>query len=198
MNEKIIQASSMLRRGKIVAFPTETVYALAADAANIQAISEIYKLKGRAKNNPLAVFVGDIKNVENFAYVDERARKIAEKFCPGPITLVLPKSADSILPGEMNPGYDSVAVRIPDNAVALGILREFGKPVIATSANISGQAAAVNVAQVREYFGDRIDLVIGGGRAESGIASTIVDLTGGEIKLLRQGNIELAEILAVL
>lgn len=193
MSNVIKQAVKLIKSGKIISFPTETVYALAASAENEAAINGIYTLKGREFTKPLAIFVKDVASIKTVAKVDERTLKIASKFCPGPITLVLPKTAEYGRNSELK----TIAVRIPDNKIAVDILQDLDFPIVATSANTSGKKDATNAQQVKDYF-PNLDLIIDGGECAIGKASTIIDLCDENIKIIRQGSITLEEIEAVL
>jgi L-threonylcarbamoyladenylate synthase len=193
MSNVIKQAVKLIESGKIISFPTETVYAIAASAENDTAIGGIYTLKGRDFTKPFAIFVKDVASIKNVAKLDERTIKIANKFCPGPITFVLPKSPEY----GRNSRLNTIAVRIPDNEIAMEILQNINCPIVATSANPSGKKEATNAKQVKDYF-PNLDLIIDGGECAIGTASTIIDLCGRDIKILRQGSITLADIEAAL
>ena len=197
MDRKSIQAIKMLQRNKIVAFPTETVFALACDASNSGAVSGVYKIKKRPKDNPLALFVDSIKQVENVAIISSGFCKLFEKFSPGPITYVLKKKPDSVLARNFNPGLDTIAVRFPDHAVAQEIIAGFDGYIAATSANISGQPPATDSNMLQATIGDKIDYIIDG-KCDIGTASTIVDLSGGELKILREGSVTEGDVRSVL
>lgn len=198
MDDLIIQASAMLQRGKLVCFPTETVYALAADSSNTEALERIYDLKGRDPNNPLAVLVRNVEMAHNLVEFNEKAEKIAAAFCPGPITLVLPKLPASTLARNVNPKLQTLAIRIPDHTIALQILQQINRPVAATSTNPSGMPPAMDAAQVEAYFGDKVDLILPTEGKTTGTASTIVDLCTETPKILRQGGITLRQIEEIL
>lgn len=198
MNEKIKQAAKLIKQGKLVSFPTETVYALAADANNSKAVEAIYRLKGRNADKPLALLLADIDLAQSIVELNEAARKLAAEFCPGPITFVLKKHKGSKLAANLNEGIDTIAVRIPDHEIALSILRKAGCPVVATSVNPSGQPSAISAAEVEGYFSGRIDYLLDGGDCTIGIASTVVDLTGSSPKILREGSITKEDIESVL
>lgn len=188
MKEQIIQAAKLMNCGKLVSFPTETVYALSASALNEDAIQLIYKLKGRDYSKPLALFCKNLKDAEAYVHVTDKARRLADRFCPGPITLVLPKKADCPLPAWVNSGLPTLAIRIPDHPVAQAILSELPYPIVATSTNPSGQPEAVTASQVKVYFGNKIDKIIEG-EGCGGVVSTVVDISGGEVFILREGAI---------
>ena len=197
MNEQIVRAAQVLRAGGLVAFPTETVYGLGADASNAAAMARLYAAKGRPADHPVIVHFADAEMAFEWAReVPEAARKLAAKFWPGPLTMVLKRStkASDFVTG----GQDSVGLRVPSHPVAQALLREFGGGVAAPSANLFGKVSATTAAHVREEM--KVDWVLDGGASEVGIESTIVDVSGGEVVLLRPGGIakeQLEEILQV-
>ncbi|MCE3233685.1 MAG: yciO [Rickettsiaceae bacterium] len=198
MKNNLRQAARLLEEGKVLSFPTETVYAIAGNALNEAAVSRIYEIKGRDFNKPLAILSPSLERLKNIVIINESACKIAEEFCPGPITLVLSKHPKCKVLPAVNSGLQTLAVRIPDNKIALEILKEANCPVIGTSANPSGKAEAINAAQVNNYFSDKLSMIIDGGECEIGKPSTIVDLTGPEIKILREGSISKEQIIAAI
>jgi L-threonylcarbamoyladenylate synthase len=197
MRKIIKQASAMLQRGKIISFPTETVYALAVNAMDENAIVEIYRIKGRDFDKPLALLAKDIASLEGVVEMNDAALKLAKVFCPGPITFILPKAKNCKVKNSVNQELKTLAVRIPDNEIALQILNALSCPIFATSANPSGMSEAVNAGQVRGYFPD-LEMVIDGGECKIGRASTIVDLCGDRPMILREGSVSKAEIEAVI
>jgi L-threonylcarbamoyladenylate synthase len=198
MENIIKQAAISLANGGVVCFPTETVYALAASAVDEKAVAAIYKIKGRDYNKPLSLLMPDIATARQIVKINDAALKLMEKFCPGPITFILPKAPTCQLPAFLNSGLDAVGVRIPDHKIALEILRQANCPVVATSVNPSGMPEAITAAQVKSYFGDKIDFILGDDEGVKGKASTIVDMTGGGIKVLREGVITKEQIYEVM
>ena len=190
-------AAACLRQGGLVAFPTETVYGLGADAGNGQAIARLYAAKGRPAFNPLIAHVADLEAARRIAVFDKDAQKLAEAFWPGPLTLVLPKRPDCGVADLALAGLDSVAVRVPAHSVALALLKAFGGPVVAPSANRSGHVSPTSAAHVLADLRGLIDLVIDGGACEVGVESTIVSCLG-EPTLLRPGGLAREDIEAVL
>ena len=160
--------------GGLVAFPTETVYGLGADATNAAAIARLYQAKGRPAFNPLIAHVGDLAAARRIARFDATATALAEAFWPGPLTLVLPKSADCAVADLATAGLDTIAIRVPAHPVALAILRAFGGPVVAPSANLSGHVSPTTAAHVQGDLAGRIDLIVDGGAVAVGVESTIV------------------------
>ena len=196
-SQSIEVAGRCLGQGGLVAFPTETVYGLGADAGNGEAIARLYAAKGRPAFNPLIAHVGDIAAARRIAVFDAAAEKLAQAFWPGPLTLVLPKRPDSGVADLALAGLDSVAVRIPAHPVAAALLKAFGGPVVAPSANRSGHVSPTSAAHVMADLRGRIDLIIDGGACEVGVESTIVACLG-EPTLLRPGGLAREDIERVL
>ena len=184
----ITRAAKVLRAGRLVAFPTETVYGLGADATNERAVAEIFAAKGRPRFNPLIVHVCGLAEAEALAVFDERARKLAALFWPGPLTLVLPRRGDSGLSLLACAGLDTVAVRAPAHDVAQALLRETDRPIAAPSANRSGRVSPTEALHVAEELGERVSLILDGGRTPVGLESTVLDLSDGPPVLLRPGG----------
>jgi L-threonylcarbamoyladenylate synthase len=184
----IADAVRHLQTGGLIAFPTETVYGLGADAANGEAVARLYQAKGRPSFNPLIAHVADATAALALARFNAAATRLAEVFWPGPLTLVLPKAASCRVADLATAGLDSIAVRVPRHAVAQQILRVFGRPVVAPSANRSGHVSPTTAAHVLADLGDRIDLIVDGGATEIGLESTIVACLG-EPMLLRPGAV---------
>jgi L-threonylcarbamoyladenylate synthase len=186
-------AANTLRRGGLVAFPTETVYGLGADATNASAVRRIFEVKGRPPTNPIIVHVADETVARRYARVwPDAAEKLAREFWPGPLTLVVPK-VDSIV-ADVTAGLDSVGLRAPDHALALELLRAFGGPVAAPSANRSSHVSPTTAQHVSDEFGDQIDLVLDGGPCEVGIESTVLDLASDAPRILRPGAVTREQI----
>ncbi|MCC6241604.1 MAG: threonylcarbamoyl-AMP synthase [Gemmatimonadaceae bacterium] len=184
----LAEAARLLDRGELVAFPTETVYGLGADALNADAVARIFAAKGRPAWNPVIVHVADISAARAVtASWPPSAQRLAEKFWPGPLTLVLPKHAR--IPDVVSAGLDAVAVRVPAHPVALALLRAFGRPIAAPSANRFTQLSPTTAAHVVNSLGDRVQLIIDGGPCEVGIESTVIDLAGDVPTILRPGVI---------
>ena len=193
----VAAAARALADGGLVAFPTETVYGLGADATNPAAIAHLYQAKGRPAFNPLIAHVGDIAAARQIARFDAPATALAEAFWPGPLTLVLPKTQGCAVADLATAGLDTVAIRIPAHPVARDILRVFGGPVVAPSANISGHVSPTTAAHVQSDLAGRIDLIVDGGPVAVGVESTIVGCIN-EPMLLRPGGLPRAEIERVL
>jgi L-threonylcarbamoyladenylate synthase len=190
-------AARCLAAGGLVAFPTETVYGLGADATNAAAVARLYQAKGRPAFNPLIAHIRDIEAARQIALFDAPAMALAEAFWPGPLTLVLPKSKGCVVADLATAGLDTIAIRVPAHPVAREILRAFGGPVVAPSANLSGHVSPTTAAHVQTDLGGRIDLVVDGGPVEVGVESTIVGCFEQPM-LLRPGGVPSAEIERVL
>lgn len=187
---KLCEAAKLLSAGKLVAFPTETVYGLGGNALLPDASERIYAAKGRPSDNPLIVHIADLKALSPLVEaVPERARALAERFWPGPLTMIL-KKADCV-PYETTGGLDTVAVRMPEHPAARTLIRLSGVPVAAPSANTSGRPSPTAAEHVREDLFGKIEAIVDGGSAGIGVESTIIDLSGGKPVLLRPGAITL-------
>jgi L-threonylcarbamoyladenylate synthase len=193
----VADAARCLRGGGLVAFPTETVYGLGADATNAGAIARLYEAKGRPAFNPLIAHLSDLKAAQRIARFDAQAILLAEAFWPGPLTLVLPKAPGCAVAELATAGLDSIAIRVPAHPIARGILRAFGGPVVAPSANLSGHVSPTTAAHVQSDLEGRIDLIIDGGAVEVGVESTIVGCFEAPM-LLRPGGVPRGEIERVL
>jgi L-threonylcarbamoyladenylate synthase len=187
----IAHAARLLRGGQLVAFPTETVYGLGADAANERAVAAIFAVKGRPRFNPLIVHVPGLAQAESLAIFDARARRLAGQFWPGPLTLVLPRRGDSGLSLLASAGLDTVAIRAPGHPAAQALLHATERPIAAPSANRSGRVSPTEAAHVAAELGDRVALILDDGRARVGLESTVLDLTGETPALLRPGGVTL-------
>ena len=190
----IAEAAALLREGRLVAFPTETVYGLGADAGNDVAVAAIFAAKERPQFNPLIVHVRDLTEAEKFAEFSGDARKLANAFWPGGLTLVLPRKKGARLSLLVSAGLDTVAIRVPANAIAQELLAEVACPIAAPSANRSGTVSPTRA----EHVGDLADLVLDGGQTVVGIESTIIGFEDGKPVLLRPGAIAREKIEAVI
>lgn len=186
--EGLLQAAAMLQNGGLVAFPTETVYGLGADARQSDAVAGIYAAKGRPSFNPLIVHVADVVAAQALVVFTPQAHVLAQAFWPGALTLVLPLRPDAGVSPLVTAGLDTLAVRVPDHPVARGLLRAFGGPVAAPSANPSGRISPTTADHVMAGLAGRIDAVVDGGACDVGLESTILDVTGTPI-LLRAGGV---------
>ncbi len=191
-------AASLLGEGKLVAFPTETVYGLGGDATNGRAVAAIYAAKGRPTFNPLIAHVADVEALEPLVEWNETARVLAKAFWPGPMTLVLPRKKGSPVSLLASAGLETLAVRVPSNADAQRLLRAVGRPIAAPSANASGKLSPTTAGHVADSLGDNVDLILDGGRCLVGVESTVIDVTSGTPVILRPGGITREQIEAVL
>jgi L-threonylcarbamoyladenylate synthase len=190
---EIEKAVALLNAGELVAFPTETVYGLGADASNPVAVDRIFAAKGRPKTHPLIVHVSGLAAARGWAGdFPEAAVRLAEAFWPGPLTLVLPKAAQ--VPASVTGGQASVALRAPAHPVARALLAAFGRGIAAPSANRYGRISPTRAADVREELGERVALVLDGGDCEVGLESTIVACLDGRITLLRPGAVSRSQV----
>ena len=189
-DEAIARAVELIRAGEPVAMPTETVYGLAADATNAEAVARIYEAKGRPSFNPLIVHVLDLAAAERLGVFDDAARELAQKHWPGPLTLVVPARHTSGIASLVTAGLGTIAVRVPAHPAMRALLKAAGRPLAAPSANASGRISPTRAAHVAESLDGRISLVVDGGACERGIESTIVAATGGPLRLLRRGPID--------
>ena len=187
-----------MRAGRLVAFPTETVYGLGADATSERAVAEIFAVKGRPRFNPLIVHVPGLVEAEALAVFDDRARKLVERFWPGPLSVVLPRREDSGLSLLASAGLDTVAIRAPAHKVAQALFRETGRPIAAPSANRSGRVSPTEAAHVAEELDDRVSLILDGGRTPVGLESTVLDLSAEGPALLRPGGVILEQLTELL
>ena len=192
----IAQAAELLRDGRLVAFPTETVYGLGANALDASAVARIYEAKGRPKYNPIIVHLAEMSQVPTVAAGwNDTADRLARAFWPGPLTLVLPKT--DAVPESVTAGLPTVAVRVPEHPVARALLTAAGIPVAAPSANRSAQLSPTTGGHVLRSLGDAVDLILDAGRTPVGIESTVVDVTTPVPTLLRPGSISVEELTRV-
>ena len=193
-DEAIAAAARLILDGQPVAVPTETVYGLAADATNPEAVARIYAIKGRPSFNPLIVHVADLAAAEKLGVFDDQARTLAAAHWPGPLTLVVPLRPDAGVASLVTAGLPSIALRVPAHPAMQALLAATARPLAAPSANASGRISPTRAAHVLASLGERVALVIDGGATECGIESTIIAATGGPLRLLRRGPIEVDAI----
>jgi len=194
--DNILEASKVVKRGGLVVYPTDTVYGLGCDPFNVRAVERVFKVKGERKEKPLPILASDLACIEKIAYMNERAGKIAEKLWPGPLTLVVPKKA--VLPSVVTCGLASVGVRIPNHTVAIQLISLCDGLLVGTSANRTGWKSPKTAREVYKQLGEEVDVVLDGGPASLGQESSIVDLTSGKPRMLREGPIQLVEVLKAL
>ncbi len=184
----IARAAQLLREGGLVAFPTETVYGLGADARNGEAVARIFEAKGRPRFNPLIVHLDDAAQARKIALFNDTAERLARAFWPGPLTLVLPLRPGAGLSALVSAGLETVALRVPEHPLAQALLKEFAGPVAAPSANVSGRISPTRAEHVLEGLGGRLEAVLDGGPCAVGLESTIIGLAPGPV-LLRPGGL---------
>jgi L-threonylcarbamoyladenylate synthase len=193
IQQQVEQGVSILKQGGLVAFPTDTVYGLGASANIPLAVERVYRVKERPPSMALPLLLADVSQISELAeLVPPIAWLLANKFLPGALTIVLPKSKS--VPDSITAGGMSVAIRIPAHPIPVALVRGLGVPVVGTSANLSGKPSALTAGDVRSQFGDRVDLVIDGGRCPGGKESTVVDVTGEVPTILREGAISAEEL----
>lgn len=192
--EKIALAAAMLGQGGVVAIPTDTVYGLAADALDKYAVARIFDIKGRRPSKPLVIFMFDLLTAKKIAHLDDLAVKIANKYWPGPLTLVVPRYPDCPLPNVVTAGFKTLGLRIPGNPVALKLLQETHGPIVVTSANRSGGKDPVTAKEVCGQLRDKVDLILDDGPCDIGTVSTVLDISGKTPKILREGAISRKEL----
>jgi L-threonylcarbamoyladenylate synthase len=192
--DAISEAAALIRAGRLVAFPTETVYGLGADATNDKAVAAIFEAKGRPRFNPMIVHFAARRSIEGQAVMDRRAQVLADAFWPGPLTLVLPRRPDCTLSQLVSAGLDTVAVRVPGNDTALALIAAAGRPIAAPSANRSGEISPTTAAHVARSLDGAPAMILDGGPATVGLESTVVDLSTPEAALLRPGGVTREEI----
>lgn len=187
--EKIKLAATMLAEGALVAMPTDTVYGLAANALDKYAVADIFEAKGRARHKPLVIFAADLPAAQKLAHFTPLALKLAKKYWPGALTLVLEQLKDCPLPDIATAGQDTLAIRIPNNPVALALLKTTHLPLAVTSANLSGKSSTTTARDVAAAMADRVGLILDGGRTALGRESTVLDVRSEVAVILRPGVI---------
>ena len=190
--EAIVEAARLIAEGHPVAMPTETVYGLAADATNAEAVARIYEAKGRPSFNPLIVHVSNLAAAEEIGEFDPEARQLARAHWPGPLTLVVPLKAGAQIASLVTAGLSTIALRVPAHPAMQALLCAAGKPLAAPSANASGSISPTRAEHVMKSLGGQVHLIIDAGRTERGLESTIVAATGGPLRLLRRGPVVIA------
>ncbi|MDD4779872.1 MAG: L-threonylcarbamoyladenylate synthase [Tissierellia bacterium] len=194
--EIIKEASKIINRGGIVVFPTETVYGIGADALNDEAVAKIFEAKGRPQDNPLIVHIAEYDDLYDLvSEVPENAKKLAQNYWPGPLTMILYKK--DVLSDKISAGLDTAGIRLPSNKIARAIIKESKKPIAAPSANTSGKPSPTEVTHVIEDLMGKVDMIIDGGSTHIGLESTVVDVTLDVPMILRPGGITLEDIINV-
>ena len=189
----IVEAAATIREGGLVVYPTETVYGLGADAVSEEAVAKVFAIKARPIENPIPIAVDSIDMAREIIELNRLAEMLFERFLPGPLTIVgkvKPRSISKLVTG----GTGKVGIRIPDNKVALKLVEFVGGPITATSANLSGSPAPITAREALEQLGRNVDLALDSGRCEVGRPSTVVDVSSGEPKIIREGPIAGSEL----
>jgi L-threonylcarbamoyladenylate synthase len=194
--DQVGKAVSLLQSGGVISMPRDTLYALTAAADDASAVRRVFEIKGRQEGRPLPLFVSDIAMAERIVEVNETARKLASQFWPGQLTLILPKH--QMYDSEALAGSATVGLRLPDNEVARAVVEALDAPVTGTSANLSGGPDPVSADEVRSQLSDRVDLILDAGPCAHGVGSTIVDCSGDEPVILREGAISSDRVFAAL
>jgi len=192
--ETLNRAAQCLRDGGLVALPTETVYGLAADATNDQAVARIFAAKGRPAFNPLICHISDIAMARRLGVFDNTARRLAQTFWPGPLTLIVRRRGDCPVSPLASAGRDTLALRMPDHPTALALIARTQRPLAAPSANPSGGISPTRAAHVAEGLGDKVDMILDGGPCRIGVESTVVSVADNRLRLLRPGSITRAQL----
>lgn len=187
------QAAELIKQGKIVVFPTETVYGIGTNGLDENAVKKLYEVKQRPLNKPISLLVSNMEMVNLIAKdITEAEYKIMEKFFPGPLTIILKKK--EIVPDILTAGQNTVGVRMPRGEIARKLVEYANVPIAAPSANISGEPSGINLQEIKKHFEGKVDYFIDGGNSELGLASTIVQVVDGKPQILRQGSITLEQI----
>jgi L-threonylcarbamoyladenylate synthase len=197
-NDAIEAAAEALRDGRLVAFPTETVYGLGADATNARALAAIFAAKGRPQFNPLIVHVRDVQAAAKLGALTPLGHRLAAAFWPGALSLVMAKQRDCPVADLATAGLDTIAVRVPSHAIASALLRAVDRPIAAPSANLSGHVSPTTAAHVEADLGDRVAMILDGGATAVGLESTVVDVTGEVPVILRLGGVAREDIARLL
>jgi len=180
-------AAKLIKNGEVVAFPTETVYGLGADATNANAVKKIFEAKGRPSDNPLIIHISNYDQIDEIAYVSDEVLNIAKKFWPGPLTIILKRKKK--VPAIVTAGLDTVAIRMPRNKIALELIEKAEVPIAAPSANISGRPSGTTADEVYQDFKGKIPLILDGGKTEIGVESTVINLLIDPPVILRPGGV---------
>ncbi len=197
-DQSLTDAAQLILDGELVAFPTETVYGLGANALDGQAVAKIFAAKGRPSFNPIISHGANVAMLEEHAIFDERALALADKFWPGPLTMILPRRENSMISELVTAGLPTIAVRIPAHPTALQLIEKAGVPIAAPSANKSGQLSPTSPHHVSDSLGEAVQFILAGGNAKFGLESTVLDLSGDHPVILRPGAITAEDIEEVL
>lgn len=189
--EELEKCVHIIKNGGIVIFPTDTVYGIGCNVWNEEAIQKIFEIKNRNHNKPMNVLCGDWKDIQSLtSEISEKEKEIIYKYMPGACTLIIKKKKKGVS-DILRAGLNTVAVRIPDNQIAIELIRKCGFPIVATSTNISGKKDMIEIDEIVTEFKDKVDVIIDGGKAKIGVPSTIVEVENDEIKVIRQGSLKI-------
>ncbi len=195
--DQVNQAVAVLRGGGIIAYPTDTVYGLGADIYNDEAVARVFHIKERPLNQPLPVLIADSRQVELLTGdLSRAAQLLMKRYWPGGLTIIVNKSSD--FNSLVLAGSNKIGIRMPDHDITRAVIRELGRPVVGTSANLHDRPAALTASEVRDQLGNRVDFILNGGRCQGGKESTVIDLTIEPPAILRRGMIAEKEILALI
>ena len=190
--KELEEVKKVLKEGGIIAFPTDTVYGLACDCFNKKSIEKLYQIKERPSYKPINVLTNSVEKIYKVTEkINKKELELIGKYMPGDLTLILNKNEK--VPSILTAGIDTIGVRIPDNKIALAILKNFKNPLAVTSANKSGKTSGLEVADFIDVFNNQIDIIIDGGKTKVGVSSTIVRVKEDKLKILRQGNLVIEE-----
>jgi len=192
--DNILTASRIVTGGGLVAYPTDTVYGLGCDPFNMEAVTRVFKVKGE-RDKPLPILASDVESIKRIAFLSETARRVAARFWPGPVTLVVPKKP--ILPDVVTCNLNSVGIRIPQHNIALRLISLSNGLLVGTSANKPGQKPPRTAQEAAEQLEKEVDIILDGGPTPLGAPSTVVDLTREKPKILREGSVSLEELLSI-
>ncbi len=195
LTNKFLEAKKCLDDGKVIAFPTETVMGLGVYFDNFEAYQYLNEIKGRPESKPYTLMLGDVNDISEYSFIDSRTQKIIDNFMPGEITILVP--AKDVVPGYVSHNTSVIGIRVPNLKELQEFIRYCKKPLLVPSANKSGEVPAMNDLEVKKIFGESVSYIFKGS-AIGGVPSTIVDLTGKEVKILREGNISLSDIQKVI
>ncbi len=190
---KLNEMAEKIRDGEIVVFPTDTVYGIGVNGLDEEAINKLYEIKNRPKDKPICLLVSSIEMAKEIAKdISDKELSIIEKFFPGPLTIILNKK--EIVPDILTAGKNTVGIRMPDNEIAIKLIKQAGVPIATTSANITGKPSGTNIKQIKKDFEGKVENYIDGGESKIGVPSTIVQVVNGQVKILREGVIKKEEI----
>ena len=192
--ENLNSAAQLIKDGGLVSFPTETVYGLGANVYNAHAVASIFEAKGRPHFDPLISHIAEVEFLKEYAITDERVMALAKHFCPGPLTFILRRSENNPSIDLACSGLRKIAVRMPDNPIALNLIKKSGVPIVAPSANKFKAVSPTTAQHVQESLGDKVDMILDGGPCRVGVESTIIDVTEKQIILLRAGGTAVEDI----